>query len=540
MAVEIDVGADLVAAFARLTGDRSSIHVDPQFARKTRFREPIVHGMLPVLLLVGRLCFEERAGRRAGLRAISCRFTSGLRIGERIRLDAEPQVDGEVETWAFAITRAADGAKVTTGKAVLSREPEPEPVEVAGQGADSLPLARIEEKCRTLPDLAVGATEEVAFRAEPGAVRGLLHLLDDQVGPSLNPDGFDDAAATAVSIASTLIGMRLPGRYATFLDLEATFPRPVARGAEVLLRGTVAEIARTGSRMRVGLEWIQDAAVVGHGTAFTMIGAAPATALSCAAIRAGYSAAGVAGRVALITGASRGIGEAAAKLLAMNGAHVIVHYFRGRADADAIVDDIRKNGGQALALRADLADRASVAALFAAAQIGIGPVDILVNNAVGEFTPKAFEALLPADYLSELNISLFGMHACCQQALPHMREQRWGKIVNMGTVATEMPIASQTRYITVKSAVVGHTRSLAVETAADNIQVNMVVPSMTETSLIACLPRVLIDRLADESPGGSLLQPIDVAKTILFLASDWSNAISGQQIMLTRGAPPFG
>jgi 3-oxoacyl-[acyl-carrier protein] reductase len=223
----------------------------------------------------------------------------------------------------------------------------------------------------------------------------------------------------------------------------------------------------------------------------------------------------------------------------MSGARVAVHYFRGREDAAAIVGDITDNGGLAMPVEADLTDQTAVEKMFADIETGFGPVDILVNNAVGDFSPKPVEELNTSDYLGELNVSLFGMHTCCRLALPHMRRRRWGKIVNMGTVATELPVTSQNRYITAKSAVVGYTRSLAVEVAADNIQVNLVAPGMTETSLIAALPAALVKRLAEDSPGGALLAPIDVAKIVLFLVSNWAASISGQQILLTKGSPPF-
>ena len=128
---------------------------------------------------------------------------------------------------------------------------------------------------------------------------------------------------------------------------------------------------------------------------------------------------------------------------------------------------------------------------------------------------------------------------CCRLALPHMRRQRWGKIVNMGTIATELPVASQNKYITAKSAIVGYTRSLATEVAVDNIQVNLVAPSMTETSLIASLPAALVKRLAEDSADRALLAPIEVAKVVLFLVSNWSTSVSGQQVVLAKGAPPF-
>ncbi len=358
MRCEIEVGQDLVTAFARLTADRSAIHVDPEFARKTRFRGTVVHGMLPVLLLLNRLAAAERPAPRVWLKELSCRFTGAVRAGERLCLAAEPGVDGEVETWTFSITRLSDGGRAT------ERQGRASPLfrhggRASGLGAvDRLLDGAIEESRSTPADLAVGLAEALTFAVEPLAAAPLL----DAAGAGSPTGGFDDAGAMAALMASTLIGMRLPGRHATFLDLDVAFPGPIARDDRLTLRGTVAEIAPAGGRMRLDLQWTGR-----RGSGRPRLGLdgdrqrrrpRPST---CAEIRRDHHAgAGLAGRTAMVTGASRGIGEATAKLLAMQGARVAVHYFRGRADAEAIVADIRNNGGEAVALQADLADQASV------------------------------------------------------------------------------------------------------------------------------------------------------------------------------------
>jgi 3-oxoacyl-[acyl-carrier protein] reductase len=538
MVTEIEVTGELVWAFAVATGDYSSIHVDPQYARKTAFREPIVHGMLPLLVVVGRLCPENQGGRRVRLAAIDCRFREFARVGERLRFETQKRSSqGSSETWSFDIRRAADNSLVTSGKAVFV--PAPDVNTVSARKCTGLIVQPVQEARYAASALRVGTSERLTLCIDPLVLEPVLRLVDAQIGPPRHSLGFADRSVTALVALSTLIGMRLPGRSAAFLEFEAAFPSALDGRGDVILEATVADVGPSGSRIRLDVTWTQSSQVVGTGVAFSMVSAASEAVLSCAAIKTSHLNLGIGGRVALVTGASRGIGEATSKMLAMNGARVVVHFFRGQADAETIVGDIRSNDGQAIALQADLADEDSIVAMFRAIEAEFGPVDILVNNAVGSFTPKATEGLRPADYLAELNISLFGMHACCRLALPHMRRQRWGKIINMGTIATELPAASQNKYITVKSAVVGYTRSLASETADDNIQVNLVAPSMTQTSLIAGLPPALVERLAQDSPGGALLTAIEVAKVVVFLASDWAACLSGQQTVLTKGGPPF-
>jgi len=536
MNCEIELSGDLVEAFVKATGDSSPLHTDPEFARTTRYREPIVHGMLPLILLLARACYEERRDGAVRLIDISCRFIGPTKIGSRVQLKAIRQAtDSTRETWELA-ARHAIGTPVLTGRATLV--PCSNQTQSPARSAESALVPSIEPLSHTVSGLKAGMTEELVVRPDPSALQVLLRFLDQQIGPPPDSAAFTDRAATAVAALSTLIGMRLPGRYATFLDFEAAFPEVVEDG-ELRLEAKVSEILPARGRMRLDVRWVQGTNVVGTGTVSTMVGAPPEPPISCAAIKADHLHLGIEGRVALVTGASRGIGEASAKALAMCGARVAVHFFRGENDARTIVDDIRSNGGTAFAVRADLTERDSIAAMFSAIEAEFGAVDILVNNAVGDFLPRPVDELRSADYLAELNVSLFGMHECCLRALPHMRRQRWGKVINLGTIATEVPVPSQSKYITAKSAVVGYTRSLAVETAADNIQVNLVVPSMTQTSLIAGLPPILVERLAEDSPTGSLLQPIDVAKVIVFLASDWATPVTGQQSVLNAGAPPF-
>ncbi len=533
----LELTPELVAAFACASGDHSSIHTDPQFARLTRYRRPIVHGMLPVLCLLLQAT-ATRQSRRA-IKSISCQFQAAASVGDRLHLTWKEAAGDEGEC-VFAITAAGTGAAITTGRVVFTPAPNRPPPTAAAQ--DEMLARRLEENALSLAGLKPGLTERISFRAGPGPLRKFRAALDES---TLNRNGgfewqLADPSVLALLPVSALVGMRLPGRFATFTEFEAVFQSwPEAGEALWDLEGTVERVTAASQRARLALAWTVGGTPVARGSAALVVGTERPAAITCAAIRNDHLAPGVAGKVALVTGASRGIGEATAKLLAMQGASVIVHYFQGKADAEAIASEIQANGGRALAVGADLRDETEIEALFQRVGSEWGGVDILVNSAVGEFSPRAHHALTAEDFLAEFKVSLFGLHACCQRALPHMRARRWGKIVNFGTVAVDQPVSGQAKYITVKSALVGYTRSLALETAADNIQVNLVIPAMTETTLLASLPPALLNRMAEESAARRLLQPIDVAKTVLFLASDWAGSISGQRIVLNQGEAPF-
>lgn len=245
------------------------------------------------------------------------------------------------------------------------------------------------------------------------------------------------------------------------------------------------------------------------------------------------------GKVVLITGASRGIGETTAKLFALHGAKVIINYFKGKQDAEKIAEEIKSLKFQALALPADVSDRAQVKKMVADAIKHFGSVDILINNAVRDNLPANFMHLTWDDLQKDIDINLKGAFNCCQEVIPEMIKNKAGKIINIITVAADNPPPDQVKYVVSKSALVGLSRSLAVELAPYNIQVNMVSPGMVETDLTQHVPKMFRDKLKHETPMQRNALPEDVAKAVVFLASSLASFTTGQKIMVTGGNAPF-
>ena len=509
---------ELVQAFAHATGDHSAIHMDAGFARLSRYRRRVVHGLLPVFCLLGA------TGRE--IREVNCRFIAPAFLDDALDLSLGAS---DADGWqSLRISRSNTGEQLTSGKLRLG----PPAVAHVSTGARAL-AGPVEQATHNMAALAQGQTESLAIQVDAHAL-GTLSSLAFQQGPASPLP----ASLLALLPLSTMVGMRLPGRHATFAELSARFDTPMNAGS-VVLQASVAKLHPASQRIQLSLQWLQGGVEAGHGQAAVLVSAPAPADISSAELRAGHMSLGLSGQVALITGASRGIGAATARLLALHGAQVAVHYHQGQADAQAVVDDIVANGGRALAFGADLRDAGQVVTLFEKVTAWAGQVDILVNNAVGQFSPKSFEATTPQEMQAELDVSLLGLHACCQQAADGMRKRRRGKIVNVGTIATQLPTSGQLPYIAAKSAVEGYTRALAAELAADNVQVNLVVPAMTRTSLIAALPPSLVERIADEVPSGTLLEPVEVAQAVVLLCSRWTQAMSGQQMVLNQGMAPF-
>jgi 3-oxoacyl-[acyl-carrier protein] reductase len=292
-------------------------------------------------------------------------------------------------------------------------------------------------------------------------------------------------------------------------------------------------------RLDIECQLISRAREIFAGNIKALANAEATAGIGCDEIRQKYLSLGLKNKVALVTGASRGIGEATAKLLAMQGCRVVVNYRKGQADAEKIVADIVRNGGQAMAFGADISDEKQVQSMITATQEKWGSIDILVNNAVRDFQSKPLLETDWSDYLGELDVSLKGLHNVCKAVIPSMRESGAGKIVNLASILTEMPIVVQNKYITIKNAIIGFTRSLAVELLQDGIQVNALLPNMTETSLLSHISRAYLEKIGSERGFGRNLQPIEVAQNIVYLVSDWSTPMTGQRVILNLGEAPY-
>jgi len=242
------------------------------------------------------------------------------------------------------------------------------------------------------------------------------------------------------------------------------------------------------------------------------------------------------GKVAVVTGASKGIGAAIAKAYAAEGATVVVNYASDRAGAERVVAEIEGGQGKAIALQADVAKAADVERLFAVTKETYGRIDVVVNNA-GVFAFHALDAVTEAEFHRQFNINVLGSLLVAQQAGRHFGE-KGGAIVNVSSVISESPVANSTVYSSTKGAVDTLTRALAVELAPRNIRVNVVAPGGTETEGAHTLGMIGSDlekKIVADTPLGRLGQPDDIAKVAVFLASDESAWLTGERISASGG-----
>jgi 3-oxoacyl-[acyl-carrier protein] reductase len=241
------------------------------------------------------------------------------------------------------------------------------------------------------------------------------------------------------------------------------------------------------------------------------------------------------GKVALVTGASKGIGAGIAKEFASRGALVAVNYSSSKAEAEKVVSEIEAAGGKAIAVKGSVADPAAIGPLVEETAQRLGPIDVLVNNAgIYEFGP--IEAVTPEHFRRQFDVNVLGLLLTTQAALKHFNPQG-GSIVNISSVVVEgVPGASV--YSATKGAVDAVTASLAKELGAKNIRVNSLNPGLVETEGTHAAGFVGSDfqkEAEKRTPLGRIGQPNDIAKAAAFLASDDSGWVNGQAIYASGG-----
>ncbi len=243
---------------------------------------------------------------------------------------------------------------------------------------------------------------------------------------------------------------------------------------------------------------------------------------------------GLNGKTALVTGASRGIGREIALSLARNDVHVAFNYHTNDKAADEVENEIKKYGGKVLKIKCPVEDYEATESLVKLVKEELGPIDILVNNAA-ILRDKFLFNMEAKDWIDVINTNLVGVFNVTKNVAFSMMRKRKGKIINMASLNAITGAPGQTNYAASKGGIISFTKSLAKELAPFGINVNAVAPGVIETDMLSAIPEDKLNLYLSYIPFGRFGKAKEVADTVLFLASDMSNYITGQTIQVDGG-----
>jgi len=242
----------------------------------------------------------------------------------------------------------------------------------------------------------------------------------------------------------------------------------------------------------------------------------------------------VKGRIALVTGSSRGLGRAIALALADEGADVAVNYVVSRGQAEEVAKAIKAKGRRMVVCQADVSDYDQVIAMKQAVEDSLGTVDILVNNA-GIISDKTFVKMDHAQWQRVLSVNLDGTFNCTKVFIEGMLALGWGRIVNMTAFTGQAGNFGQANYAAATAGIMAFTKSLAKELASKGITVNAIAAGFAETDMVRTIPERVLKRLIEQIPMKRLGRPEEVARAVIFLASSDGDYITGQEISVNGG-----
>jgi 3-oxoacyl-[acyl-carrier protein] reductase len=245
---------------------------------------------------------------------------------------------------------------------------------------------------------------------------------------------------------------------------------------------------------------------------------------------------GLAGKVALVTGASRGIGAAAVIRLARGGAGVVVNYHQNKDAAEKVLQKVTNTGARAMIVQADVTQQDQVETMVKMTEQQLGPIDILVNNAYFPFQVGALHELTWEGFHRAIEHELSAFYFCARACLPAMKEKKAGRIIVVSTRLAQQPLAKMGAYAAAKSALESMANTMAIELGPLGVAVNVVIPAFTLTDASLIMPETYRERVKDTRPLKKHLYPEDVAGAIAFLAGDEASMLTGSHILITGGS----
>lgn len=542
--LNVTLSHDLVAAFSRFSGDFSSLHTNAEFGRRSIYNSTVVHGMLPLLFVPLQLV-RVFSGSFVRVLKIEGQFLKPLYPGDEIVIECAPLPDFESSFKVnFSIRKITTQTVVTRGVLVLEVSLTKGFVnnDFAAQG-ESLVSAGLAEQNYSFESIENDHASALNFNWGPAQRRAYFALVSAALKDAALANAMvlsDCGTFAMLSMLSTLVGMLMPGQTATFQEFSLTNDeglQDTVASAQMQARVSFKSVATNVISQK--FEFTSSERKLAHGKLAVLVAKSQFVPPTVQELAQNHSDFGLRDKVVLVTGASRGLGATTAKMFAIHGAKVVINYRSSHKDAQAVVSEIEAFGGKALAIQADVTIESDVQRMVSQVIATYGTIDVLINNAASNFFQIPFLETTWSKIQEDLDTIAKGAFLVSQAVLPIFLLNGGGKVVNVSTIATETPPPFQTKYVVAKSALVGLTRAMAAEFAAQNIQVNMVVPSLVETDFTKGYSQVALSKIKSSNPMKQLASAQDVADAIVFLSSPRSKYTTGQKFMVTGGLPPF-
>lgn len=395
----------------------------------------------------------------------------------------------------------------------------------------------------TFDAIAIGQTFELARAFTNEDVLAFAALSGDYSPLHVDPiyaQGTEFGAQVVhgillASLFSQLVGMQVPGKHALYLGQDLTFRRPVLVGEPIRAIAKVTGKSEATRTLVLNMEIRSaDDKVVAMGGAKVKVrdvASQPPQPVLASPVQRQRDR-----KVAIVTGASRGLGAEIARKLASCGHAVAVNYLRSEAQAQAVVRDIEAAGGVALAVGADVRDPQAVTRLFDRVRDTLGPPQVLVNAAAGALANRPLADLRWDDFAEHLDYQLKAVLQMCQAAYPHMQAAGGGAIVNLlSQVTAGAPATGMADYVSAKNALLGLSKAMAAEWADERIRVNMVSPSLARTDMTEHYQERVFKMEAARTPLKRIATAADVANAVAYLAGDEAAFLTGVNLFVTGG-----
>lgn len=337
------------------------------------------------------------------------------------------------------------------------------------------------------------------------------------------------------SLFSQLVGMQVPGKHALYLGQDLTFRRPVLVGEPIRAMAKVTGKSEATRTLVLNMEIRSaDDKIVVMGTAKVKVRDSAGTTAAPSSDQTATAATGR--KVAIVTGASRGLGAEIARTLAARGYAVAVNYLRNEARALSVVHEIEQLGGVAMAVGADVRDARAVEQLFERVSESLGPPTVLVNAAAGALMSRPLAELKWEDFAEHLDYQVKAVLMMCQAAYPRMKDAGGGAIVNLlSQVTAGAPAVGMADYVCAKNALMGLSKAMAAEWADDRIRVNMVSPGLARTDMTEHYQERVFKMEAARTPLKRIATAQDVANAVAYLSTDDAAFLTGVNLFVTGG-----